>query len=53
MKVGEMDAEATARMLTGASCYAAAWIANADHPAAVLPRATAGYRALIEGLLKR
>jgi len=45
-----VDAEATARMLTGASCYAATWIANADDPQAVLPRATAGYRDLAEGL---
>ncbi|HEY0853842.1 MAG TPA: TetR/AcrR family transcriptional regulator [Devosia sp.] len=48
-----VDAEATARLLTGASCYAATWIANADDPPAVLPRATAGYRDLVEGLLKR
>ncbi len=48
-----VDAEATARMLTGASCYAATWISNADDPQAVLPRATAGYRDLCEGLLKR
>ena len=48
-----VDAEATARMLTGASCYAATWIANADNPQAVLPRATAGYRDLCEGLLRR
>ena len=47
-----VDAEATARMLTGASCYAATWIANADDPVTVLPRATAGYRDLAEGLLK-
>jgi len=47
-----VDAEATARMLTGASCYAATWIANADEPEVVLPRATAGYRDLCEGLLK-
>ena len=48
--VRPVDAEATARMLTGASCYAATWIANADEPEAVLPRATAGYRDLVEGL---
>ena len=48
--VRAVDAEATARMLTGASCYAATWIANADDPRAVLPRATAGYRDLAEGL---
>jgi hypothetical protein len=50
--IRKVDAEATARMLTGASCYAATWIANADDPETVLPRATAGYRDLAEGLLK-
>lgn len=45
-----VDAEATARMLTGASCYAATWIANAEDPEAVLPRATAAYRQLLETL---
>lgn len=45
-----VDAEATARMLSGASCYMATWVANADDPQAVLPRATAGYRDLVEGL---
>jgi AcrR family transcriptional regulator len=49
--IRNVDAEATARMLTGASCYAATWIANADDPKTVLPRATAGYRDLCEGLL--
>jgi AcrR family transcriptional regulator len=49
--IRDVDAEATARMLSGASCYAAQWIANAPDPAAVSKRATAGYRRLLDGLL--
>lgn len=48
-----LDSLATARMLTGASSYAAGWIANADDPQAVSTRATAGYRRLVEGLLTK
>jgi len=47
-----VDAEATARMLSGASCYAAQWIANSDNPPATARRATAAYRRLLEGLLR-
>lgn len=47
-----VDTEATARMITGASCYAAQWIANAEDPVAISQRATTAYRALVEGLLK-
>ena len=46
-----VDAEATARMITGASCYAAQWIANSDDPVATSARATQAYRRLLEGLL--
>jgi len=46
-----VDAEATARMLSGASCYAAQWIANSDDPFATARRATVAYRHLLEGLL--
>lgn len=48
-----VDTEATARMLTGASCYMAQWIAHAADPEAVTTRATAAYRTLAEGLLAR
>lgn len=48
-----LDSLATARMLTGASSYAAGWIANADDPEAVSTRATTGYRRLVEGLLPK
>jgi AcrR family transcriptional regulator len=47
-----IDAEATARMIVGASCYAAQWIANAEDPAATSERATAAYRQLLKGLLR-
>lgn len=50
--IGNVDCEATARMITGASCYAAQWIANADDPVAISHRATAAYRRLVEGLLR-
>ncbi|HEV7274845.1 MAG TPA: TetR/AcrR family transcriptional regulator [Devosiaceae bacterium] len=51
--IRDIDPEATARMITGASCYAAQWIANADDPHATSRRATAAYRRLLEGLLRR
>jgi hypothetical protein len=50
--IADVDCEATARMITGASCYAATWIANAEDPVAISRRATAGYRRLVEGLLR-
>jgi AcrR family transcriptional regulator len=50
--VKSVDAEATARMIVGASCYAAQWIANADDPVATSARATVAYRQLLEGLLQ-
>lgn len=50
--IRDIDTEATARMVTGASCYAAQWIANADDPVAISKRATEAYRQLIEGLLR-
>ena len=49
--IRQIDTEATARMLTGASCYMAQWIAYAADPVAVSARATAAYRSLVEGLL--
>jgi AcrR family transcriptional regulator len=50
--IRDIDPEATARMITGASCYAAQWIANAADPVAVSRRATTAYRRLLEGLLR-
>jgi AcrR family transcriptional regulator len=48
---GDIDFEATARLVTGASSYAAQWIANADDPVAASRRASAAFRQLVEGLL--
>jgi AcrR family transcriptional regulator len=47
-----IDTQATARMMTGASCYAAQWIANADDPIATSKQASTAYRQLLEGLLR-
>jgi AcrR family transcriptional regulator len=49
----DVDAEATARLINGASISAAQWIANADDPAATLKKAVAAFRTLMEGLLPR
>ena len=49
--IRDVDTDATARMIIGASCYAAQWIANADDPSATAERASAAYRDLVEGLL--
>ena len=49
--IGDIDFEATARLVTGASSYAAQWIANADDPVAASKRASVAYRRLVEGLL--
>ena len=48
---GDIDLEATARLVTGASSYAAQWIANADDPVEATRRASAAFRRLVEGLL--
>lgn len=47
----EMDAQAVARLITGASTYAAQWIGNSADPEATLKVARPAYRALLEGLL--
>lgn len=49
--IRDVDTEAMARMVTGASCYAAQWIANAEDPVETSKRATAAYCQLVEGLL--
>ncbi len=46
-----IDFEATARLLSGASTYAAQWVANADDPVSASRRASAAYRQLADGLL--
>ena len=49
--IDNVDLEATARLVTGASSYAAQWIANAEDPIAASQRAAVAYRRLVEGLL--
>lgn len=46
-----LDAEATARLVSGAALNAALWVAASDDPQAVLPKAVEAFRALAEGLL--
>jgi AcrR family transcriptional regulator len=47
----DVDPEATARLLSGASLHAAQWIANSDDPKATSKRAVKAFKALLEGLL--
>lgn len=46
-----VDAEAAARLLSGAALNAALWVAASDEPTAVLPRAVDTFRVLATGLL--
>lgn len=48
--VGPMDPEAAARLITGASTYAAQWIANSSDPEATSEKAIAAFETLLEGL---
>jgi hypothetical protein len=43
--------EAAARMVSGASLYAAQWIANADDPEATTRKAVKAFKTLLNGLL--
>jgi AcrR family transcriptional regulator len=47
-----VDAEAAARLVSGAALNAALWIAASDSPQDVLPKAIEAFRALASGLLK-
>ncbi|KKZ87719.1 TetR family transcriptional regulator [Rhizobium phaseoli Ch24-10] len=47
-----VDAEAAARLLSGAALNAALWIAASDTPKEVLPKAVEAFTALASGLLK-
>lgn len=51
--VRDMDAEAAARLITGASTYAAQWIAGSSDPEATLAKAIPAFRTTLEGLLAR
>ena len=48
-----VDAEAAARLLSGAALNAALWIAASDDPQGVLPKAVAAFRALATGFLMK
>ncbi|WP_454288137.1 TetR/AcrR family transcriptional regulator [Rhizobium arsenicireducens] len=48
-----VDAEAAARLLSGAALNAALWIAASDNPGDVLPKAVDAFRTLAEGLLAK
>lgn len=45
-----VDADAAARLLSGAALNAALWVAASDDPAAALPKAVDTFRALVSGL---
>lgn len=47
----DIDPEAMARLISGASLYAAQWIATSDDPDATSKKAVPAFRALMEGLL--
>jgi AcrR family transcriptional regulator len=49
----DIDAEATARLITGATTYAAQWIASSDDPEATSRRAIPAVRQMLEGLRRR
>ncbi|MFS2179503.1 TetR/AcrR family transcriptional regulator [Rhizobium pisi] len=46
-----VDAEAAARLLSGAALNAALWIAASENPQSVLPKAVEAFQALAAGLL--
>jgi AcrR family transcriptional regulator len=49
--LADIDVEAAARLINGASSHAALWIANSDDPQATSQKAVGGFRALLQGLL--
>jgi len=49
----DVDPEATARLINGATLHAAQWIANAEDPEATSRKAVKAFNALLEGLLAR
>lgn len=48
--MADIDTEAAARLINGASSHAALWIANSDAPEETSKRAVQGFRTLLEGL---
>jgi len=51
--VKPVDAEAAARLISGAALNAALWIAASENPQDVLPKALTAFRALATGLLAK
>ena len=51
--MADIDAEAAARLINGASAHAAAWIACSDTPEETSKRAVASFRLLLEGLRRK
>ncbi|MGE0284614.1 MAG: TetR/AcrR family transcriptional regulator [Rhizobiaceae bacterium] len=51
--IADVDTEATARLITGATTYAAQWIANSDDPRAASEKAIPAVKRLLDGLLVR
>lgn len=49
----DIDAEAAARMVSGASTDASLWMANASDPADTSRRVIPAFKAMLEGLLRR
>ena len=47
----DVDPEAAGRLVSGASLYAAQWIANSDDPEATSRKAVAAFKAMLEGFL--
>lgn len=51
--IAGVDAEAAARLICGATQYAAQWIANAPDPSAISRRAIDAFTLMLDGLLIR
>lgn len=51
--VAKIDAEAGARLIAGATQYAAQWIANAPEPQAISGKAIEAFNLMLDGLLVR
>jgi len=50
--VREVDPQAAARLVTGATTYAAQWIANSDDPQETSKKAVTAVKVMLEGFLK-
>lgn len=51
--IAPVDAEAAARLIAGATQYAAQWIAHAPDPQATSRKAIEAFNLMLDGLLKR